>query len=97
MKATFYKAPHGHKEEMEISNIYPEDEQFFETNGVVISMEYLAGDFVVYADTGYENEDGDPEEFIAISAGRSCEDILKELRLACEQFYARKEPVSDNG
>lgn len=86
MKVTYYKAPNGYKEILNIGNINKEDEDFFSENGVKISMEELAGDFVVYADTGLENEDGDPEEFIEIAQGRSCEDVLKALRICCEAF-----------
>lgn len=86
MKVTFYKAPNGCQEVVEITKAYKEDEEFFVENNIVISMEELAGDYVVYADTGYETEDGDPEEFIEIALGRSCEDVLKALRLDCEEF-----------
>ena len=33
-----------------------------------------------------ENEDGDPEEFIEIAQGRSCEEVLRVLRGYCEEF-----------
>lgn len=88
MKVTFYKAPNGVQEVIDITKVYPEDEKFFIENGVVVSMEELAGDFVVYANTGIENEDGDPEEFIEIAQGRSCEDVLKALRVSCEEFLS---------
>jgi len=86
MKVTFYKAPNGHKEILNITKINKQDEEFFIANGVKISMEEIGGDFVVYADTGLENEDGDSEEFIEIAQGRSCEDVLKALRICCEEF-----------
>lgn len=88
MKVTYYKSPNGHQEVIEISKINKEDENFFVENSIVISMEELAGDFVVYADTGFENEDGDPEEFIEIAQGRSCEEVLKALRNSCEEFLS---------
>lgn len=86
MKATYYKAPNGTQETINITNVNSEDEKFFVENDIVLSMEELGGDFVVYADTGYENEDGDPEEFIEIAQGRSCQDVLKALRESCEEF-----------
>jgi len=88
MKVTFYKAPNGVQEVIDITKVYPEDEKFFIENGVVVSMEELGGDFVVYADTGIENEDGDPEEFIEIAQGRSCEDVLKALRVISEEYLS---------
>lgn len=86
MKVTFYKSPNGHKEILNITKINKEDEEFFIANGVTISMEEIGGDFVIYADTGLENEDGDSEEFIEIAQGRRCEDVLKALRIYCEDF-----------
>ena len=88
MKVTFYKAPNGAQEVLNITKIHPEDEQFFTESGVVISMEDIGGDFVVYADTGVINEEGEPEEFIEIAQGRSCEDVLKALRVSCEVFFS---------
>jgi len=93
MKANFYKAPNGQKENMQITNIYPEDEEFFTKYDITISMEELGDQYVVYADTGYENEDGYPEEFIALAEGRNCEDVLKELRELCENFLKENEHV----
>lgn len=88
MQVVIYKAPHGRQEVVDITNVNKEDEEFFNTNNIVISMEEVGGDFVVYADTGYENEDGDPEEFIEIAQGRSCEDVLNALRISCEEFLS---------
>lgn len=88
MEVTFYKPPHGDEVIMDVKHVNPEDEKFFIDNDISISMEELGGDFVVYADTGYENEDGDPEEFIEIAQGRSCEDTLKALRVVCEEFLS---------
>lgn len=91
MKVTMYVAPNGAKKTVEISNVLDEDREFFESNSVVISMEEIPSnngvDFVVYADTGMENEDGDPEEFIEIAGGRSCKEVLHALRLSCEEYF----------
>lgn len=91
MKVTMYVAPNGDKKTVEISNVLDEDREFFESNSVVISMEEIPSnngvDFVVYADTGMENEDGDPEEFIEIAGGRSCKEVLHALRLSCEEYF----------
>lgn len=86
MEVCYYYPPHGEMKVLDITKIYAEDEEFFTENDIQISMEELGGEIVVYADTGYENEDGDPEEFIETAQGRSCEDVLKALRITCEQF-----------
>lgn len=84
MKATFYKQPDGRKEVLEIQNVYPEDAEFFENNNIHIFMEELAGQFVVYADTGRKDECGEPVEFVELALGRSCQEVLGSLREKCE-------------
>lgn len=90
MEVIYYKAPNGQQTVVDVRNVYEEDETFFSEHSVKISMEELAGDFIVYADTGYENEDGDPEEFIEIACGRSCEEVMKALRVSCEEFLQER-------
>lgn len=84
MKVTLYKQPDGRAEVLEIQNVYQEDAEFFENNNIRISMEELAGQFVVYAGTGMEDECGEPIEFVELSLGRSCQEVLKILREKCE-------------
>ncbi len=76
MKATV----HGRFQKMEIdvTNVYPEDEAFFEENDIKISMEELQGRIIVYADYG-ATIDGEPKEVIVISHDKACEDMLQEL------------------
>lgn len=78
MKATSYK--HSQQIEIDVTNIYPEDEAFFKENDIRISMEELHNSIVVYADYGATTPDGEPDEAIAISGGRTCEDTLQALR-----------------
>lgn len=70
----------GRVTEIDVTNIYPEDETFFRENKVRISMEDLQGNVIVYADYGATTPDGEPYEAIAISGGRTCEDTLQDLR-----------------
>ncbi|MCP1404294.1 hypothetical protein [Achromobacter insolitus] len=84
MKVTFYKPPFGRTEELEITKVRPEDAEYFERNGIRISMEEVGGMFAIYADTGAKTPDGEPDELIELSRGRSCEDTLQALRAACE-------------
>lgn len=75
MKAMLYKRPNGQQEEIEVTNIYPEDEQWFIENQVKISMEELrTGEFAVYGDYGAE------EEVMELDMGRSCHEVMKALR-----------------
>jgi hypothetical protein len=83
MKATFYKKPHGFTEELEISEIYPEDEEFFTKYGIKLSMEEIRGEFVVYAESSYLLDD-EPYELLVFSGGMSCKDTLQRLVETCK-------------
>lgn len=89
MKVTFFMPPNGHREVRELTSVRAEDAEFFEKHGVKISLEELAFNAVVYADTG-KVTDGEPDELIEISRGRSCEDTLSALRKACEHRFAQE-------
>lgn len=88
MIVTLYKQPHGRTEEIDIRNVYPDDAEFFKTHDIKISMEDIGGMFAIYADTGAKTEDGEPDELIELSQGRSCEESLNALRQQCEQVIA---------
>ncbi|MGL5002664.1 MAG: hypothetical protein ACRDAM_06955 [Casimicrobium sp.] len=86
---TLFTPPHGNKQSIEVTNVRAEDEQFFKTRGINLSMETLGnGEIAVYADTGARiNNDPneDPDELIELSMGRSCEDTFAALRKSCEE------------
>lgn len=84
MIVTLYKQPDGRKQEIDIKNVLPDDEAYFTRHKINISMEDIGGQFAIYADTGAVDEDGEPDELITISQGRSCEETLSELRRLCE-------------
>lgn len=85
MIVTLYKQPDGRTQEVDIKNVLPDDEEYFTRNRIDISMEEVGGMFVVYADIGRRNEDGEPIELIELSQGRSCEETLSALRKLCEE------------
>ena len=87
MKVTFYCKPDGRQVVEEITRLHPEDEKFFEDNGISISMEDIGDMFAVYADLGIEDDDGEPVELLELSQSRSCEDTLKALHIQCEEFF----------
>lgn len=46
----YYARPNGHMREIEMSNIYQEDIDFFTKNDIMVSLEELTtGDVVAYA------------------------------------------------
>lgn len=86
MKATIYKRPHGEVVEIEMTEIDAEDEQWFVSKGIQISMEEdPAMGFVVYADTGHTLEDGEPDELIVFSGKEDCRTTMKRVREECRQ------------
>lgn len=66
-------------------NVLPEDAKFFEDNNIKVSMEELAGDIIVYG-CPYADE-SEESEVIVFSAGRSCEDTLRELVNECKTSF----------
>lgn len=85
MKATLYKQPFGRTQEIDISEIDDSDAEWLEANGVKISLEEIGGVFVVYGDIGHKTEDGEPDEIVEISQGRTCRQVMAALRQACEK------------
>ncbi len=85
MIVTFYKQPDGRTQEIDIKNVLPDDEAFFNHHKIRISMEDVGGMFAIYADIGQTDEDGEPIELIELSQGRSCEETLNALRKLCEE------------
>jgi hypothetical protein len=83
MDVTVYKRPDGRTEVVTITKVHADDAKWFKDNRVAVSMEDIGGDYAIYADTGKEL-DGEPDEFIEIANGRSCEETLKSLRKQCE-------------
>ena len=73
---TFYKAPCGKKQTVEIKNILEEDEVFFKQFGVILSMEQLQTEFVVYGRLPHQEDD---DEIIVFAHERPCEETLNEL------------------
>lgn len=85
MIVTLYKQPDGRTQEIDIKNVLPDDEEYFTRNRIGISMEDVGGMFVIYADIGWRDEDGEPIELIELSQGRSCKETLSALRKQCEE------------
>lgn len=86
MKVTLYKKPNGAKEILDVTKVYLSDAAWFEEHNAALSMEETGGTFVVYADVGLEDDDGEPMEAIELANGRSCEDTMQALRIQCEEM-----------
>lgn len=86
MKVTLYKKPNGAKEAINVTKVYLADAAWFERHNASLSMEETGGTFVVYADVGLEDDDGEPMEAIELANGRSCEDTFQALRTQCEEM-----------
>jgi len=80
-----YKPPHGRVEYIEMSNIKQEDITFFLGNDIMVSMEEVLGEFVVYGCPAHD--DSEESEILVVANGRSCQDTMKELREKCEKAF----------
>lgn len=88
---TIYTRPRGDKEVIVCRNIYDDDADFFRTRSINVSMEADGNSgYIVYADYGARTEDGEPNEMIVMSNGRSCEDTLAELRQLTERAMVER-------
>lgn len=82
----YYARPNGRMSEIEMSNIYQEDIDFFVENDIVVSLEELTnGDIVVYG-CPRSDEFGESEVMV-IDHGRSCEETMRALRFECEREF----------
>jgi hypothetical protein len=70
---------------LNITNIRTEDAQFFQDNGIKVSMEELNGEIIVYgcpySDTSEESE------VIVFAGGNSCEYTMSELVSKCKEHF----------
>jgi hypothetical protein len=80
IEAILYVKPLGLQKAITISDINQEDEDWFKNNNVLISMEEIEDNYVVYAQLDIEDDNGNWEA-IEISNGRSCKDTMAALRI----------------
>lgn len=95
MRVTYYRSPNGRQIEIDMANIYPEDEEWFQANQIDVSLEELSeGSIAVYGKVG-ETEQGEPIEAIVLDLGRTCEETMKQLRHQCTQLMAEQKGKVD--
>lgn len=63
LEVIVYKRPRGVKATVSITNVYPEDAQFFNDNDICVGMEDCGGFFALCGDLGIE-VGGEPLEAI---------------------------------
>jgi hypothetical protein len=82
----YYARPNGRMREIEMSNIYQEDIDFFTKNDIMVSLEELTtGDIVAYA---CPRSDVSEESEVMVFAGkRNCQETMKALREECEKEF----------
>ena len=75
----------GRCKQLDIANILPEDQQYFEENDIKVSMEELKGEFIIYGCPylDYSEE----SEVIVFANGRTCEESLSELANLCKNKF----------
>jgi hypothetical protein len=76
--ATVFNRPNAKKNVIEIVNVYPDDAEYINSTDVKVSMEeYQPEQYFIYFDYGVVNDDGEPDEIIIRSKGRTCNDCIK--------------------
>lgn len=83
MQVTFYRKPDGRQEVIDVVNVDPADQQWFEDRDAVLSMEDIGGMYAMYADIGLTDEDGESLEVMVLSMGKDCVSTIAELRNEC--------------
>lgn len=82
---TVHYFDHNGQRQMDITNVRPSDAEYFEQNDIKVSMEELAGEFIVYG-CPY-SDDSEESEVIVFAAGRSCEDTMTQLAKECREAF----------
>lgn len=82
----FYARPNGRMREIEMSNIYQEEIDFFTKNDIVVSLEELStGSIVAYACP--RSDPSDESEVMVFAGTRNCQETMKPLREECEKAF----------
>lgn len=88
-----YTRPTGKVRWTEISEIYPEDAEWFKQHNVTVGMESLDDDNIVfYGETTLTDDDDEPIESIHICnmSTQKCKDALRQLRLDMQKLVVQR-------
>jgi hypothetical protein len=88
MKATLFIRPLGGKQEIDIIDIKEEDKKWFEENKIKVSIEDdNRGNYILYSDAGFVDEENEPVECIHVaSIIKPCNVAMSELKDKTEKF-----------
>lgn len=90
LDVTLYIRPHGKTKTITVQDIDAADAEWFQNHNANVSMEDMGDlEVVVYADIGIVNQ-GEPEEAIELSRGRSCEETFAALRKQCQRMLGEQ-------
>jgi hypothetical protein len=84
LPATVYKRPHGQQIEITMSNITPEDEEWYRLNNIKVGFEEITPEqLVIYAE--YGETDGEPDEInYLVPSGEQCIISMSKIRTKIE-------------
>lgn len=86
IKAILYHRPYAETTEFEITDIEPEDEQWFiSVNAKISAEDNPHGGFILYADVGIKVH-GEVIEAIEITGSKSCKVAMHDLRVLAEKM-----------
>lgn len=98
IKATVFYRPNGKRIEEEITHINHEDAKYINENGIKVSMEEDPNndDIYMFFDYGKKldnNPNEDPDEWVEIADGRTCQDTIS---CAIEMIRQLKAKLDEN-
>jgi hypothetical protein len=84
LSATIYKRPHGQQIEVTMSNITPEDEEWYRSNNIKVGFEEITLEqLVIYAEYGETDEESD-EIIYLVPSGEECIVSMSKIRTKIE-------------
>ena len=81
VNALYYIRPYGRRENITISHVEHDDADWLNSHGIKLSLESDGRDgYIIYADYGKKDEDGEPVEHILIAKqGQTCVSAFAQL------------------
>lgn len=86
MLIKYYRPPDGRVVEIEVKNINPEEQDYFEKHNYEMSIEELIGGQIAVYARAPQDTDGE-KEVVVLSFGRSCQETMVELAEECRRVY----------
>lgn len=80
-----YTPPNGRMREIQMSNIYEKEIDFFVSNDIMVSIEETNIGVVLYACP--KSDESEESEVIVFAGKKSCQESMQELRQLCEDNF----------